>query len=219
MVPFNQDTVTEIERCQARVGKFILQIPNSSTNVSINIDCGFKPVWSIIAERVITYANKVMHKSEENWTKLAFQYHIETKPFSSYMRYLMKWKEVTNTFGVPDKLVAKSVKHYAIEDILEKKLDTSTTAFPLSCPGFTKGSRWFRPKPWVNDSGFSKKFSEFRTCNAGLGNRGPTKDGQFFKLCPLCSNDGIVSINNEVIFFISFIRYTVLLGTHAYRLC
>ena len=200
VVPFNQDTIQEIERCQARVGKFMLQIPTSSTNVSTNIDCGFKPVWSVIAERVITYASKIMHTTDTNWAKLAFQYHLETKPASSYLRYLMKWKEATHTFGVTTKLVAKTVRHYAIQNIMQSKLDTSTTAFPLSYPGFSKSNRWFRPKPWINDSGFTKIFAEFRTCNAGLGNRGPTRDGQFFKLCPLCSNDGIVMINNEVFY-------------------
>ena len=60
-------------------------------------------------------------------------------------------------------------------------------------------NKWFRHKAWVNDSGFSKIIAEFRACNCALGNRGPTKDGQFFKLCPLCSKKGVIALNNEVI--------------------
>ena len=200
VVPLNQDTIQEIERCQARVGKFMLQLPVSSTNVSTNIDCGFRPVWSIIAERVLNYASRVMGLPSSNWAKLAFEYHLGTKPASSYLKYLMKWKDATQTFGVHSKQVGKNVKYFAIQDIINSKKMTSTTAFPLSFPGLTKHTRWFRPKPWVNDSGFTKIFAEFRTCNAGLGNRGPTKDGQFFKLCPLCSTDENINLNNEVLF-------------------
>ena len=200
VVPLNQDTIQEIERCQARVGKFMLQLPVSSTNVSTNIDCGFRPVWSIIAERVLNYASRVMGMPPSNWAKLAFEYHLGTKPASSYLKYLMKWKDATQTFGVHSKQVGKNVKYFAIQDIINSKKMTSTTAFPLSFPGLTKHTRWFRPKPWVNDSGFTKIFAEFRTCNAGLGNRGPTKDGQFFKLCPLCSTDENINLNNEVLF-------------------
>ena len=200
VVPLNQDTIQEIERCQARVGKFMLQLPVSSTNVSTNIDCGFRPVWSIIAERVLNYASRVMGMPPSNWAKLAFEYHLGTKPASSYLKYLMKWKDATQTFGVHSKQVGKNVKYFAIQDIINSKKMTSTTAFPLSFPGLTKHTRWFRPKPWVNDSGFTKIFAEFRTCNAGLGNRGPTKDGQFFKLCPLCSTAENINLNNEVLF-------------------
>lgn len=201
VVPLNQDTIQEIERCQARVGKFMLQIPSSSANVCTYIDCGFRPIWAIIAERVLTYANKTMCKPSSNWAKLAFEYHLGTKPASSYLKYLIKWKDATQTFGVHPKQVEKNVKYFAIQDIINSKNQTSTTAFPLSCPGISKNNRWFRPKPWVKDSGFTKIFAEFRTCNAGLGNRGPTKDGRFYKLCPLCSTDETIKINNEVFQF------------------
>ena len=60
------------------------------------------------------------------------------------------------------------------------------------------GMLWFKPKPWVSDSGVSRIISAFRICNSGLGNRGPAKNGQFYKLCPLCSNVGITALNNEV---------------------
>ena len=69
----------------------------------------------------------------------------------------------------------------------------------MNGPGFSiKDDRW-RPKSWVNDSCFTRIFAEFRSCNSGLGNRGPTKDGRFFKLCPLCTSAGKTALNNEVI--------------------
>ena len=72
------------------------------------------------------------------------------------------------------------------------------TTFALSMPGSSTACPWFSLKPWVSDSGVSKIFAEFRTCNSGLGNRGPAKNGIRYKLCPLCYKQGVMALNNEV---------------------
>lgn len=198
VVPLNQGTIHEIERCQTRVGKFILQIPASSSNVSTNIDCGFKPVWSVIAERVMLYVSKLMTKPSSYWPKLALQDHLDSGSTSNFLKSLNKWKTATNSFGIHPKQIRKNVKHYAIKDVHDRQHATSTTSFSMNCPGTIPANRWFCPKPWINDSGFTKIFAEFRTCNASLGNRGPTKDGRFYKLCPLCSTASTPQLNNEV---------------------
>ena len=198
VVPLHQGTIQELESCQARVGKFILQVPNSSASVCTSIDSGFKPVWAVIAERVMLYAKKMMSRSSSYWPKQAFTYHIQLGWESPYVKYLNKWKDMTNSYGVTAQQIRKNVKHHAIKHVYDAQRAASTTAFPLSCPGTTPVNRWFRPKPWVSDSCFTKIFAEFRTCNSGLGNRGPTKDGRFFKLCPLCSVHDDPQLNNEV---------------------
>ena len=198
VVPLNQGTIQEIERCQSRVGKFMLQVPVSSSTVCTHIDCGFRPIWANVAERVLTNASKLMSNPITYWPKLAYQEHLSQGTSSSYMKYLNKWKEATNSFGIHPKQIKKNVKFYAIKDVLDNKFNTSTTSFALSCPGTTPRSHWFKIKPWVTDSGFTEIFSEFRTCNARLGNRSPTKDGRFFKLCPLCEANGDTYLNNEV---------------------
>ena len=209
VVPLNQGTIQEIERCQARVGKFILQVPSSSSSVSTNIDCGFKPIWSVIAERVLLYSHHIMSKPATYWPKMSFLDHIN-RGTSGYVKYLNKWKDATNSFGVHTKQIRKNVKHFAIKNVYEDKKVTCTTSFALSCPGTTPENVWFRPKPWISDSCFTKTFAEFRVCNVGLGNRGPTKDGRFFKLCPLCLAKGERQLNNEVCIFGEFCQYPTL---------
>ena len=197
VAPLNQGTIQEIERCQSRVGKFMLQIPTSSSSVVTNIDCGFKPVCWTLAERVLMYVSNLSSKSSSYWPKIALLEQINMNPTSPFMKYLKKWKDATQTYGVTPKQIRKNVKHYAIKDIKQSKFDTCTTSFALNCPGTTTKNHWFRPKPWITDSSFKKIFSEFRTCNIGMGNRGPTKDGRFYKLCPLCSTDDQPYLNNE----------------------
>ena len=197
IIPLNQGTIHEIEKCQTIVGKFILQLPRNSTNVSVYIDAGLKPVWAMIAERVLNYASNVMSKPPSFWPKLAMGENLSLGEKSPYLKYLIKWKEATNFPGPNRKQIRNSVTHAAISSVLAEQKTSCVTSFAMNCPYSTD---WFKPKPWVNDSCFSKILSEFRSCNAGLGNRGPTKDGRFFKLCPLCSGANVNSINNEVSF-------------------
>ena len=56
VIPVTKETISKLDKCQSIVGKFILQIPHSSAQVSSYIDAGLQPIRSIIANRVLTYA-------------------------------------------------------------------------------------------------------------------------------------------------------------------
>lgn len=198
VLPLNQGTISEVERCQAQVGKFILQLPRNSASVSSSIDAGLKPIWAVIAEKVLLYAHSTMSKTPSYWPKIAMDENIGNGTKSPYTRYLMKWRHATDSFGLHPKLIKASVTRAAIVSVLDEQRKTCVSTFAMNGPGSSLHNRWFTPKTWVNDSCFSKIISEFRACNSGLGNRGPTKDGQFFKLCPLCTKAGLTAINNEV---------------------
>lgn len=199
IIPLTLATISEIERCQSQVGKFILQIPRSSASVASNIDAGLKPVWSVIAERVLSYACHTMKKSPVFWPKIAMDVNLASGSKSSYTRYLLKWKSATDTSLLDIKLIKKAVTRAAISDVIKQQQEHSTTTFAMSPPNLSTRAKWFQPKAWVSDSCRTKIISVFRACNSGLGNRGPTKDGRFFSLCPLCSSVGINALNNEVI--------------------
>ena len=209
IMPLTQNTIAEVEKCQAAVGKFMLQIPRSSANVSSFIDAGLRPIWSVIAEKVLLYARKTMAKPLSNWSKLAMNENISLGSASPYTKYLLKWKAATDTFNAPPKLIKSAVKRAAIIDVLDQQRSTSITTFAMNGPGNSSTNAWFKPKGWVSDSGFSKIIAQFRSCNSGLGNRGPTKDGQFFKLCPLCAKDEVTALNNEVILTLMLFTSTI----------
>ena len=100
VLPLNQLTVQEVEKCQNLVGKFMLQLPRSSANVGSVLDAGLRPVWSIIAEKTILYANKLMRRENEYWPKKAFLYHLNLQDNSSYYKYLQNWKSKTSAYGI-----------------------------------------------------------------------------------------------------------------------
>ena len=198
VLPLTETTIKEVERCQSIVAKFILQVPRSTANVCSNIDAGFRPIWSHIAEKVLLYAHTVMTKPETFLPKLAMNETLQNGSKSPYSRYLFKWKQMTNSYDLHPKQIKSSVRSAAISSIMSQQNLTRISTFAMNPPGDTSIHQWFRPKQWVSDSGFSQIFSQFRSCNAGLGNRAPAKNGQYYKLCPLCEREGRTALNNEV---------------------
>jgi len=196
VIPLTQDTINTIEKCQNQVAKFMLQIPQSSANISSCIDAGLQPVWSLIAQKVIIYAHNVMKKPDSNWAKKAFKEQVSQGTGSPYTRYLLKWKSLTNCFNLPLACIKASIKAAAIKQVKKSQQEVCVTSFAMNTP--VRNKEWFKPKPWVNDSSTSKMIAQFRACNVRLGNRGPARDGKSYKLCPLCARSGISALNNEV---------------------
>lgn len=196
ILPLTKGTINEVEKCQTLVGKFILQIPRNSADVCSYLDAGLRPIWAEVAKKVLKFSSSTMNKPLSYWPKLAMNEQISMGSKSAYIRYLLQWKVATNSFGIqsPDSCVDNA----AIGHILRDQKLVSTSTFAMNSPGTFSKKGWFFPKPWVDDSYFSKIIAEFRACNTGLGNRGPTKTGEFFKLCPLCARSNVKAINNEV---------------------
>jgi hypothetical protein len=165
VIPLTLGTITEVERCQSIVGKFILQVPRSSANVSAHLDGGLKPIWAVLAEKVMLYAYKTMEKPPSYWARMALTEHITLGSKSPYARYLMKWKAETNCFGLHPKQIRATVTSSAISFILSEQRKTCATTFAMNGPGFTSSQKWFKPKTWVSDSCNSQVIAQFRTCN------------------------------------------------------
>ena len=198
IIPLTKGTINEIEKAQSAVGKFILQIPSSSANVSSNIDGGLKPIWAVVAERVLLFAHSTMGKPDNFWPKLAMTENLSKGTQNPYTRYLMRMKSDSNIVSLSPKLIKNSVHRAAVVSVLDQQKQTYQTTFAMNGADSTSKERWFRLKSWVTDSSSSRLIAQFRACNIGLGNRGPTVDGQFFKLCPLCLKTGVKALNNEV---------------------
>ena len=166
---------------------------SKSAVVESYIDAGFRPVWANIAERTLLYANKLVHSSPDSWIRKAYNEQLKLGQYSSYVRGLLYWKKVTNSYGDMDKkIIKKRVKMAAIDFVISEKSLVETSTFSMNHPYASDVESWFRPKPWVGDSGVSQVFAQFRTCNIGLGNRALLADGRKFKLCPLCLQRGLL---------------------------
>ena len=214
IMPLTQGTIAELERIQSQVGKFILQLPRNSSNVVSNLDAGLKPVLFRIAEKVLIYSSNLMKKPVSYWPKAALTENLKLGSRSPYTTYLIKMRKATNCFVVSKPLIRANVLSAAVSNVLDQQQTSCVSSFAIN---MGNGS-WFRPKAWVNDSPFSKVFAEFRSMNSGLGNRGPTINGHFYKLCPLCETIGISANNNEVRQCYIKTYLNLFLDTHAIRM-
>ena len=163
VMPLNGGTIKEIEKCQAKIGKFILQLPGGTSNAAVHIDAGLQPVWSVVAERVMMYSKKLLQKPDNYWPRMALVENILDKQ-SSYTVHLNEWKIATHADQI-----SRNVKFYAIKKSLGMRKSTFISTFAMNPPGIVSEQKWFQPKSWVNDSVLSRTFAEFRACNVGLG--------------------------------------------------
>ena len=161
-----------------------MQIPFNSTNLSANLDAGLSPVWSLVAERFLLFANKTLLQAKSYWSKIAMDEQIKLGLSSPYIRNLIKYRKLVGSLDLPAENLKQKLRRVTVNRVINERRKYCVTLSSMSLP--TNLGMWFKKKPWVNDSAYSKILAEFRSCNSGLGNRGPTRDGRFYKMCPLC---------------------------------
>ena len=143
-----------------------------------------------------------MMKSSSSWVKIAIDENFKQGSNNWYTKYLLNWKVKTGSFDCGVSQINKNVKAAAIVDVMKRqRKEAKTSTFAMNSPSSNRRDSWFKPKVWVSDSGMSKVYAEFRASNTGLGNRGPARNGQIYKLCPLCLRNGKKVLNNEVSYF------------------
>ena len=105
--------------CPKFWGKVKKKVPRSSTNNCVPIDAGLKPIWAVIAEKVLSYAHKTMLKAKHSWVKIAMDENIKRGASSSeYTKYLQLWKIKTNSYGLTLEQIRKTINNVTIVDIM-----------------------------------------------------------------------------------------------------
>ena len=155
IMPISETTLSALERLNAQVGKFILQIPRSSANSTALIDAGLKPVWAVIAERTLLYAKSLMNKPKGYWPKIALTDNLQEGLKSHYTSYLTKWMSLCHTSLTTKQSIKKSVLRASINSIKKQNSKTQLTCFAMNLPDSSK-QKWFSPRTWVCDSINSK---------------------------------------------------------------
>ena len=165
-------TVDTLERLQSRVGKFILQLPMVSTNVTSNIDAGLLPMKYHILSKQLNYQQRLLTLPKWWWVRKAYKEQVKMGMASKYIRKMMMIKTEQNVLNLNKKCIKKRLLINAKEDTLleAKKCKKSTILMLDNAPNF-------KIKSWVNDSSLSQILSLFRGSDAGLGNRAPLADG------------------------------------------
>ena len=131
IIPLNECTLKILERCNTDVGKFILQLPKSSANVSIHIDAGLKPIRSVINERVLLYARSLIEKDKEYWPRIALNYNLSIGVKSPYSKLLNHYMDMAGTSLRSPNIIKKAVQKVSLEMITKMQNETAVTTFAM----------------------------------------------------------------------------------------
>ena len=176
-------TIGELEKLQSLVGKFILQIPGSSSKVSTWIDAGLMPIKYRIWLKQSRYVWRLINKRNDDLLQGCLQEILEQDQENPWVQNL---SEIENAINSSVATITKKQLHDKVVDaavlfVLEKKIEHgSMQCMPQAKP-------WFKLQYHVNDSWFSKILNRTRTGNMELGNRMKNRLGKQWKKCPWCA--------------------------------
>ena len=182
---YKQCTIRELERIQNMVGRFILQLPRSSSNTMGWIDAGLMPMENRIQNRQAIYIWNIMNTKGNNTLQL-FLRELLNHPSDAYTKnWLMIQKDIGIITNFERKTqLSKALVDRAVTRVLAIKRSQSTMS-TLPQPW-----KWFKIQPHISDTYASKTMSMVRAGNAQLGNRYKNRYGYQYKHCPHCILNG-----------------------------
>ena len=185
VLPIRKQELRKLDSEAAAIGKFILQLPKNSTNVTTQLIAGLETVEYHYYKRVIGYRTRV-EKMDEG--KLAYRIHkyiMGSVQDYGYKLCHTRMEKVLN---------GKSLVEWYVDSINNQKNLHVSSCYILP----TKTAPGDEHKLRLNDyDETSKSYAEFVTMNTGLGNRGPVKGFKQHKWCQLCAKRNIKEKLNE----------------------
>lgn len=186
VIPIRKQELNKLNSEAASLGKFILQLPKNTTNITAFIMSGIDTIEYHYYKRVLGYKYRMEKMDNTMKVKRIYNFIMSSeKPFG--------YK--TNLLNIEKKVSKKGLDQWYVDMINDQK-----SIHPSSC--------WLLPKKqypgdinnWLSESydDTSRIVAEFMTMNAGLGNRGPVKTFQQHKLCQLCIYKNQAKKLNEI---------------------
>ena len=177
VIPLRRTELKQLNSDAAAMGKFVLQLPMNTTNVTSFLVGGVKSMTYEYYKRVITYHEKIQEKEEDDLVKKALRETERLGKKSGYTRLIEEIKEEVKEY--------RDLEEWYTHTVNEER-------------AINKSSCWLLPKREIGDKemklryhGFGedgKTYAEFITMNAGLGNRAPMTGYPQFKNCKLCES-------------------------------
>ena len=185
-VTLKKATIVELDRLQCMVGRFILQIPHSSSKVLTWMDAGLMPMAHQIQARQAIFIWSILN-SKLNSLLMEVLRDLLDHPTDPWVK---SWMEIQKDVGSiamfrSRKGLQKAMSDRAVRFVVSTKRGHSS-AVAASQPW-----KWFRLQGFVNDSRASRTLCRVRAGNAELGNRYKDRYGCTHVLCPWCLSKGV----------------------------
>lgn len=174
VIPIRQQELQKLNSEASSLGKFILQLPKTTTNMTSFIMAGVDTIEYHYYKRVLGYKYRLEKMNDSMKVKKIYNYIMSSDKQFGYRVNLNK---------IEQKVSVKGLDQWYV-DMINHQRDLH----PSSC--------WLIPKKqypgdvntWLSSKydDTSRIYAEFLTMNAGLGNRAPVKTFHQHKLCQLC---------------------------------
>ena len=186
VIPIRGQELRKINSEATQIGKFILQLPRSTTNITPTLIAGIEQIEYPYYKRVLAYQQKIENLPDNSLTRQTYEYVINSDRNFGYKQRMKKMERVLKgedlvTWYVSDINNRKQINDFSCRFLPEKLYPGLDNQLALTS---------------YNDE--SKFLAEFMTMNSGLGNRAPIKGYKQHKLCQVCKKAGQNNKLNEI---------------------
>ena len=177
----SKKTVEELDRVQNMVGRFILQVPSSTSRTLAWMDAGLVPMLDRIETKQANYIWTAV-KNRTNQTIHQILRFLLTRPEDPWVKV---WMSIQRDVGILTNFNTRKELNQALIDrsishvMAVKAEHTTMTVVP-------QPKNWFKLQSHVTDSFASRTLCCVRAGNTLLGNRFKNRYGQRYDTCPHC---------------------------------
>ena len=178
MIPFCETRISEIERIQSQVAKFILGISSSCSNICAQTELGLKPFRQLLFECQLKFYFRALYLHADRWVHQALLDHLSGDWHSPYLLHM---SSIRSTLSLFEPEPAPSTMKGLVGKYFLAQLNSKISAFKWIAP-VTALSR----SSYVCENEYSSIIAEFKLDNPGLGEKRPLLGHNRKPFCPLC---------------------------------
>ena len=186
VLPIRKQELRKLDSEAASMGKFILQLPANTTNVTVPLIGGIETMEYHYYKRVLGYQTRI-NKLDDNFiARRVYDYVMSSERNFAYKKSITNIQRVLKNDGL-DIWYAKHINSIKMQHV------SSCQLLPMKSHANDQNKLILNA---YDES--SKIYAEFMTMNAGLGNRGPVIGFKQHKVCQLCAKKNRQVKLNEV---------------------
>ena len=187
VLPIRQAELRKLDSDAASIGKFILQLPQNTTNVTGMLVGKIYTMRYEYMRKVIAYNQKLEQAPEMSLISKIYKGAVKLGNKSGYIKSLNTILTTVAPHGGLD--------NWYLYEIANEKASNKSTCWLLPNLNHLPPVNALK---FVEYSTEGKIYNEFVTMNAGLGNRAPQTGHPQHKFCPLCARVNKCTLNNEI---------------------
>ena len=190
----SKTAVKELEKIQHSVASFILQLPQSSSQVMGWMEAGLQPIQQRLDTKSVLFAHSLIAGKKDPITKSVVDTTLAdlTDPWTKKVVSILEEAGIQGLVNTSKRSLKRQMREHHVSQLRQAKSEHSSLRW------LTEPKDWFKLQAHINDSKQCAVLNQVRAGDAGLGNRRPNHLGLMYKECPWCSAIGIKVLLNEL---------------------